>query len=203
LQQFQVEVIDDVWPDHAILLGRFRRLKMCVSRDVWRMPSEFPWPKQWHVDPDFWQRSHDDLDARYAELWKHIEVSAATTVPFQVPKQSRGRAQTLSTTQAHTGKFAPVRVGMRGDFQPQFFGCSFRHAQWIRQIRRLQAFVRSFHHDLQVSQYGVQVWAAVVRAPGFVGGFANWWKTCTNKVLGLSGVMCVKKRIFLAWELNF
>ena len=33
-----------------------------------------------------------------------------------------GRAQTMSTTSVRTGKFAHIRVGRRGDFQPHFHG---------------------------------------------------------------------------------
>lgn len=186
LQQLllKVEVCADVWPDHAIVTGTFQRVKCCVSREVWRMPGEFPWPKEWQVDSSYWRCSQGELDSRYASLWNHIEVNAAQGVPFSVPRQSFGRASTTSTSTAQTGKFSPVRVGRRGDFQPQFFGCSFRHAQWIRQSRRLQSYVRSFGTDSHVTQYGTQVWAAILRAPGFVGGFSNWWLECDRKVHG-------------------
>jgi hypothetical protein len=36
----QVTVVDDMWPDHAVLQGHFHRLGSSVPRDVWRMPAE-------------------------------------------------------------------------------------------------------------------------------------------------------------------
>jgi len=141
LQQLlvQVDVIDDAWPDHAIIQGHFHRLRTCVSRDVWRMPTEFPWPQTWQVDSALWRTSPLEPAARYKELWNAIEKSAVRVLPFPVAKHAMGRAQTVTTTQAKTGKFAPIRVGRRGDFQPHFHGSSFRHAQWVRQVHRLQA----------------------------------------------------------------
>ena len=40
----QVDVINDVWPDHAMLLGRFHRLGEASLNDVWRTPGPFLWP---------------------------------------------------------------------------------------------------------------------------------------------------------------
>ena len=180
----QVTVVDDMWPDHAVLQGHFHRLGSSVPRDVWRMPAEFPWPRQWEVPQDLWSSSCLDPDTRYQEVWRSIELSAVASLPFPVGKHMLGRACTVSTTAVKSGKYAPVRVGRRGDFQPQFHGCSFRHAQWVRQARRLQAFVRSFSNGSSVTAYGVQVWAAILRAPGFHGGFPDWWLTCSNKVHG-------------------
>jgi hypothetical protein len=37
-----VQVVDDIWPDHSILQGHFHRLKMSVPKDVWKMPGPFP-----------------------------------------------------------------------------------------------------------------------------------------------------------------
>ena len=50
----QVDVVHDVWPDHAVVQGTFQRLKNSVPRDVWKMPAEFPWPSQWEIDPFMW-----------------------------------------------------------------------------------------------------------------------------------------------------
>ena len=186
-----VEVIADVWPDHAVLEGHFHRLKTGVPKDVWRMPTNFPWPGSFEVPADFWSTHTAVPEVRYQELWSTIESSAAASLPFQVGRSARGRACTTTTTVVRSGKFAPVRVGRRGDFQPHFHGCSFRHAQWVRQARRLQSFVRSLSDRNIVSEYGVQVWAAILRAPGFQGGFARWWEFCQDKVHGAPDILPV------------
>ena len=82
------------------------------------------------------------------------------------------------------GRVCHVRVGRTGDFQPQFHGCSVRHAQWIRQVRRLQAFVRSSGGSGHSLVYRQHVWAAILHAPGFDGGFSQWWGNCAHKVHG-------------------
>ena len=186
LQQLlvNVEVLHDVWPDHAILQGSFQRIKHSVPRDIWKMPSEFPWPSNFHVDENMWRTSSLPPAERYTQLWHNIEQAAVGVLPFQVPRSAVGRAQTMSTTSVRTGKFAHIRVGRRGDFQPHFHGCSFRHAQWVRQARRLQAYQRSCQQANYTNEYGVRVWAAIVRASGFVGGFAHWWQSCPTKVHG-------------------
>jgi len=49
-----VSVLDDVWPDHSILQGKFQRFRECIPRQIWKNPCEFPWPAQWYVDPNLW-----------------------------------------------------------------------------------------------------------------------------------------------------
>jgi hypothetical protein len=155
------------------------------------MPTNFPWPSNFQVPADFWSTHTAVPETRYQELWSTIESSAAASLPFQVGRNARGRACTTTTTVVRAGKFAPIRVGRRGDFQLHFHGCSFRHAQWVRQARRFQAFVRSLSDRNIESEYGVQVWAAILRAPGFQGGFASWWKFCQDKVHGAPDILPV------------
>ena len=180
----QVDVINDVWPDHAMLLGRFHRLGEASKNDVWRTPGPFPWPKHWEVPPDCWHSDRSAVDDRYRNLWQTIENHASQALPFHVSKQMVGRAHTVRTTQVRQGQVCHVRVGRTGDFQPQFHGCSVRHAQWIRQVRRLQAFVRSSGGSVHSLVYRQHVWAAILHAPGFDGGFSHWWSNCAHKVHG-------------------
>lgn len=180
----QVDVLHDVWPDHAVVQGTFKRLKNSVPRDVWKMPAEFPWPSQWEIDPFMWDSLGGLPDAKYSALWQAIEDSASHALPYAVARNTKGRAMTKSVSSVVPGTKAPIRVGRRGDFQPQFHCCSFRHAQWVRQVRRLQAFVRARSNAPLPSHYACGVWAAILRAPGFAGGFTSWWESCPDKVHG-------------------
>ena len=121
---------------------------------------------------------------RYRNLWQTIENRASQALPFHVSKQMVGRAHTVRITQVRQGRVCHVRVGRTGDFQPQFHGCSVRHAQWIRQVRRLQPFVRSSGGSGHSLVYRQHVWAAILHAPGFDGGFSQWWGNCAHKVHG-------------------
>jgi len=179
-----VSVLDDVWPDHSILQGKFQRFRECIPRLIWKTPCEFPWPAQWYVDPNLWTQMDSHPDEKYRVFWKAVEDAAQQELPFPVPKRSCGRANTVSTSPAKVGAHPHVRVGRKGDFQPQFHGSSLRHAHWVRQVRRLQAFVRSCSADGSHSQYAASVWAAIVRAKGFTGGFVQWWSRCPHRVHG-------------------
>ena len=177
---------DDVWPDHAVLKGVFRNLTVAIPRTIWPKPSELCWPKTWEVNPHLWCQSAGSVDEKYANVWQHIEQSAATAVPFPLPKHSFGRAQTASTKAVVMGKIAPVKQGRSGDFSPQFLCASFRHAQWIRQVRRIQSFAQfaaspNGHID---HPHALAVWGSIIRAKGFSPSFCQWWETCKFRVHG-------------------
>jgi len=125
-----------------------------------------------------------DVDAKYSQLWASIEDHASRSLPFSVSKHAFGRAQTVATKAIKPGQIAPIKVGRHGEFQPHFHGSSVRYAQWVRQVRRLQAFCRSRHADAPPSAHSTLVWGSIVRAKGFDGGFGCWWITCSNKVHG-------------------
>ena len=67
-----LEVVDDVWPDHAIFSATFSRLSTSVPRQLWYSPSAFPWPDS-AIHPQWWDCSHPNLSLQYARLWQHIE----------------------------------------------------------------------------------------------------------------------------------
>ena len=178
----KVSLLDDVFPDHSVLVGHFQRLKNMVPKQIWPVPKQFPWPDKFDLPSDLWSQLVGDADQRYAQLWTHIEDAAAAQVPFRVPSCSRGRARTSHVRAVKDGKFSPVKVGRPGDFQPHFQGASVRQAQWIRQCRRFQAYIRfaSKNADADFS-YGNQVWGSILRAKGFRPSFAVWWTECEFK----------------------
>ena len=186
LQQLlhSVEVQQDVFADHAVILGVFRSMKAMIPKQVWFSPTSFPWPQHWEVDLNFWQNQQGTCEQRYAALWQHIEASAAQHVPFPVPKNARGRAQTLSTTGVLTGKTPPPKMARKGDVQPQYVCSSFRHAQWLRQTRRLQAYCRFAKSNEVTSTHACSVWGAIVRAKGFHPSFPHWWALTSHRTHG-------------------
>ena len=179
-----VSLLNDLWPDHSVLQGHFKRLSNAVPCDVWRRPGVFPWPSSWTVDPCLWTKLHGSMDERYSLMWQHFEQTAANCLPFSVPKNVMGRAGTKSIKHVKHGRMPPLRVGRPGDFQPHFFGASWRHAQWIRQTRRLQSYVRCLQtHDPNMP-HAAALWASILRAKGFTGGFCQWWNCCSCRVHG-------------------
>ena len=199
----QVSIIDDVVPDHSVLVGHFQRLKQMVPKQLWPVPKQFPWPDSFDIPTDLWSQLPGNVDQRYSHLWARIEKAAAAHVPFRVPSCVKGRAQTTKVRAVKDGKFSPVKVGRPGDFQPHFQGASVRQSQWIRQCRRFQAYIRfATKHDGATSSYGNQVWGSILRAKGFQPNFAAWWTECNFKTAAAPGIVPVAPpRVRVAQEI--
>ena len=173
----------DVWSDHSVLVGKFRGAKNVV-RHWWRTPQEFPWPcnfaeTQVDIKVDF---ATEDPTEQYRLLWDQIETEAKQMIAPEVthPKPNQcGRARTLDTV-PRKGPAVPVCVkpSRSGEVKPMFHGQSRLHAQWFRQLRRIQAFVRfrKAHPQDTLHAHGVSLWRSILMAKGFVPHFAHWWQ---------------------------
>ena len=180
-----VQVIQDVWPDHAILQGVFTSLAHSVPRQVWPTPAPFPWPSSWDATPTLWQNAVGTPDDKYVQVWQELEKQASRSVPFAIPPKAFGRARTVDTKPVVAGKIAPVKKGRKGDFQPHYLCASFRHAQWVRQVRRVQSYVQyAASHDRVRSPHAHQVWGSIIRAKGFHPTFVSWWLSCQHRTHG-------------------
>ena len=173
----EVQIQDDIFPDHAVILGKFSCFRELVPRFVWPQPQEFPWPAQWDVSPEIWNNTPGTCDEKYQAVWKHIEMRACHAIPFPVPKRAKGRAQTRDTKAVTEGKVSPPKRARKGEIQPQFLAASFRHAQWLRQSRRLQAYLRYVEVHEPTSTHACAVWGSIMRATGFSPSFAGWWES--------------------------
>ena len=184
----EVEVLHDVWPDHSVLYGRFRCLTVAPSLWVWPTPSQFPWPQNFATTA-VWPTDADNMTHAYADLWKQIECDAAAALPYPIQKQMFGRGSRTAPCKTKGSSCAPVKVGRKGDFQPEFCGTSLRHAQWIRQTRRIQAFARlATNTDPRLGPQKAEAWGAILRAKGFFPTYAEWWITCGFKTSLAPGV---------------
>ena len=183
LQELLIDVTisHDVWPDHSVICGTFRSLAHAPPTWTWPSPHAFPWPAEFGQNIQ-WQSHNGDMTRSYQQLWQTIEKEAALVTPHQVAPSMMGRAQRLKPKKVRSNLIAPIKLGRQGDFQPEFFGTSVRHSQWVRQVRRLQAFLRltsSPRTDLGL--LCVEAWSAVLRAPGFAPSFSEWWASCDVK----------------------
>ena len=179
-----VQVQHDIFPDHAVLVGTFKGLSAGVPRFVWPNPQPFPWPQAWPVSPDVWDNATGTCDQRYREVWNHIESKACQALPFPVPKRVKGRAKTNETKLVTEGKISPPKRARSGEIQPHFICASFRHAQWLRQARRLQSFVKYVEFNDSGSAHACAVWGSILRSTGFTPHFAGWWETTQHRTLG-------------------
>ena len=178
LQQLLISVslVHDVFPDHSVLIGNFQSPKLAVPRQIWTSPREFPWPPQWDVAPDFWTSVSGTPDEKYQALWDHIEHQASGVLPFPVDKRSKGRAVVNAIKTKLDGKIPPPKIARKGDVRLHFVCASYRHSQWLRQLRRLQAYVRHVGARDSLTPYASQVWGSIIRATGFTPSFCDWWR---------------------------
>ena len=177
-----VWVLDDVLPDHAALLGQFKSPRCRPSCWVWPRPHAFPWPKTF--DADFqWNDVVSPTEA-YQQLWNEIESQAIKGSPFPISRKMCGRAKHLEPKLLKPAHVSPLKVGRKGDFQPGFCGQSTRHAHWLRQVRRLQAYCRLMNSSSDVAIQTAESWGAILRAKGFFPTFSDWWLQCEQRVHG-------------------
>ena len=177
----EVHLAQDVWPDHAVLSGRFQQVAFLPSLRVWPSPHSMTWPSQFGLDVH-WSAPDGDMTAGYSRLWHDIEQDAVRRCPQVVTKKMLGRASRATPKVVKPHKTPPIKLGRQGDFQPEYMGTSVRHAQWVRQARRLQSFARmaaSSKPDLMIAR--VESWSSVLHAKGFEPTFAHWWKTCDHR----------------------
>ena len=188
LQELLVDVAikHDQWPDHSLLQGVFQHVNKLAPRKVWNPPSMFPWPASFDVASDLWSTSVGSPADRYESLWSGLEDAAASAATAQVTRGCRGRGKAEFTrTYKHT-EVAPMKPSRKGDLQPLFSGLSFRYAQWFRQARRLQSYVRHVQNRPLAckTDHAVALWNSILRARGFSQGFCKWWKSQPHRVPG-------------------
>eukprot|EP00435_Cladocopium_sp_Y103_P034195 s179_g8.t2 len=180
----EVQVSQDIFPDHAVLWGVFHSLSTSVPRQLWYVPQKFPWPPDWPVNAHFWQEAQGSCDDKYQSLWQHIEAQAASVLPFPVPRNSKGRASTTTTRAVRIGQVSPPKPARKGEIQPHYLCATFRHGQWLRQTRRLQSYVRHVRAQGAHTEYARSVWGSIIRSTGFLPSFPQWWSTCPHRTVG-------------------
>ena len=169
-----VSIHRDPWPTHASVVCHFAHDCTPLVSDRWHSPIAFPWPEKWDCNVHVGQGS---VDEQYASFWWQVEQQASNHLAQQgVPttKRQKGRAQTLNTKPVFA-PVAPTKKGRSGDLQPSYLGVSRVHAQWFRQLRRMQAIVNISDKPNCRGQAG-DLWRAITHAAGFRGGFHNWWQ---------------------------
>ena len=129
----------------------------------------------------------DRLTDDYQQFWKEVEqnnMSARVAARKPVVRSMTGRASQLKPTQRFSN-MAPIKTSRPGDRQPAFLGSCLQHAQWTKQLRRLQSYVRLSRSGPVTPEHRVhllQLWTSIRLARGFQPNFAQWW---TDRNLGV------------------
>ena len=186
---------DNAVADHSYLIGRFQGGSVEVCRFAWPIPDPMDWEptdRRHPVTAPLFQ-DPSTLTADYAKFWEAVETNnmtarASVRKPFIRAMTGRGRQM---APVARTGRLAPLKTSRPGDRQPAFLGSCLQHAQWTKQLRRLQSYTRLCRSQLPTGQHRahqLQLWTSIRASPGFVPDFATWW---SSRHLGVGEPACV------------
>ncbi len=200
-------VDDTVWPDHSAVIGTFEGGLDELTRYVWPMPKPIPWevigslPDQSPVSFDF----PADCSQAYQQVWEQVETSVANIArikKYAIFGRFQGRAQTRAPIPQKHHR-APVKVGRSGEFQPGFVGVDLRHAQWVKQLRRLQSFARiaGSKKGNACIDHRWHLWQSILSAPGFPVSFRVWWGEIKLFVGDPLDVPCAPPSASVAWSM--
>ena len=203
------------WPDHALLAAQFRLPRASVPFFSWRRPTRRP------GRPDLGQATSchtfqgdstqvfRDICAAYEDMWSKAE-QARGLPPLARSERGRGELQQVRCKKVSC---VPHRKSRNGDVEPLFFGSHAQHAHWFRQVRRLQALKQALHSPSfrpSALEHRGRLWESVIKAPGFPGGFSQWWLTRAERLQGDPVVVplaCppapVAGQFFLSFQANF
>ncbi len=176
--------VQDVYREHAtVSVGLAVSLAHPTVR-VWPLPSKIPWSQV----SDSWTDSVApplepalDVDRRWARWANNWETALDAHVPGQ-PMDSlhagqKGRLQSFAPT-LRTSQVSCVKPGRDGEVQLRHDLVGNEVKKWFKQLRRLQSFVAAVRrpkHTPEAVGYRLELWSAILQAPGFRGGFRRYW----------------------------
>ena len=184
-----VEVQQDWFPDHAVLIAKFHPLGKPPQLPIWRQPKPMPWDdipleaiQYEYQKPE----SQQDLTASYAQVCTNVEAAAALALTAKhkaLPDACKGRAKTTEVRWRQEYS-APLRPSREGEYQPTYHGLNIQHARWIRQYRRILNFTRLPPEVTgNALTHRRKLWHSIKTAPGFAPCFAQWWMDNTRESL--------------------
>ena len=185
-----VTIDPHAWADHATIVAKFCGGNSALKRYPWPLPQPLPWNNVQanSISTPVNFEPPVCCTRAYSQLWQSVEARVSHSLQASgqtIHANSLGRGQRLER-HIVVGSQAPLKRGRSGEFQPRFFGLSYLHAHRLKQVRRLQSFIRlravtmpSSHHV----EHCVSLWQAIRNAAGFSPSFQSWWETRSH-VLG-------------------
>lgn len=151
----------------------------------WRKPARIQWsdiPKTtMAASTETLSSEQGTIDHRYTNLCRDFEHYADRVLQEneQPPLLSRQKGRGV-TTEVHwiPSTLPPLKRSRPGQSQPAFVGEHWQHAQWVRQLRRLQSFVQLQSKGTLTPtkrQHSFDLWRAILNANGFQTSFRKFW----------------------------
>ena len=168
-----VEVMNDWFPDHALLAAKFRTVGKPPMLPIWRQPKTIPWnPSDLpQIEANFTtQPMPQNQTATFAMLREEVESAVAESMKNTeacLPDACRGRAKTLEVKWRQEYS-TPTKKSRDGEYQPTYHGINIQHARWLRQYRRLVNLSRIDPNKAgRAFVHRFQLWKSILTAPGF------------------------------------
>ena len=178
-------VDDDSVSDHSYLIGTFSGDQELLTRFVWPIPDPMDWEpvaQRATLTSGLFRGRACSLSDDYEQFWTEVEsanLAASACRGKQLPRSMVGRGR-QRRPQTRFGQLAPVKTSRPGDRQPAFLGSCVQHSQWLKQLRRLQSFVRLARVNVDSASHRAHrfgLWTSVLGASGFSPSFSVWWTT--------------------------
>ncbi len=166
----------DVFADHTYLVAAFQASAGPPTRWLWPRPASVDWHDVADI-PTIVDFTFKDPSDQYEQLWQQRELQAHAVLGDRWTSKMGGRAK-IRHPQKKIGWPTPFKKGRSHDIQPQFWGVNTQHARWFKQLRRLQSYTRWCTSSTLGSAgylHGIELWRAILRAPGFYPAFSTWW----------------------------
>ena len=188
----QVEV-HDFFQEHSTVIAGLSLPDLSVPKYIWPQPGSIPWEE---VDVDAWHHEgvHSPVPPGtptqwYARFSRSVERSLqgyVTGAPgLALPSKCFGRGQRTEPDFQQCP--ALPKASRPGEEALRHDGVSREVIRWFKQLRRLQSYLHSARSravSATSAEYRISLWNSIRRAPGFKGGFAEWWRHRGVKLVG-------------------
>ena len=175
-------VDDESLSDHSYLIGTFDGSVDSLDRFLWPTPDPMEWtpPSCRHPIGRALFLPGCNLEDDYEAFWAAVahQNNVARRGQYKPVVRAMGGRGKQRQPQLRHGQLAPTKASRPGDRQPAFLGTCVQHAQWLKQLRRLQSYVRLSRSGVcsaahRAHRFGL--WTSILRAPGFCPSFPVWW----------------------------
>ena len=172
------------FPDHGVLIAKFKNFHTPKMIPKWRKPNAIDWNNVPKISEESVIRASekaDNNDQRYLQIFQTFEQAIdIELMKHSKPKlheSQKGRARTMEVSFQQEGA-TPIKPNRKGDIQTDVISSSLMFTRWTRQMRRIQHFLRCVLADNQTStvmEHRINLWRKIRQATGFKPNFPAWW----------------------------
>lgn len=167
-------LVDDTYfADHAILSATLEFPEAPPLLPRWYQPKAFDWKSigalpEVPIAENEQETPTTQMRSIFAQLERQIQDKTKEN-GSTLPPSYFGRANTFEVS--WIPEFSrPPKKGRHCDPQPTYHGINAKHAQWMRQLRRLSSYQQMFNRDADTvskKQHREALWHSISKASGF------------------------------------